>query len=82
VRLAPEARQPLHSTLLSCSLRRRLEIGANARDSLRPWIAAVAEIEHKARISNDISSKAGRSCVISAQEFFYFSEQIHLSFSL
>jgi hypothetical protein len=66
----------------SGSLRSCLQIGTHARDSLRPGIATVAEIEHKARISNDISSKAGRSCVISAQEFFYFSEQIHLSFSL
>jgi hypothetical protein len=63
-------------------LRGCLQIGEDARDRLRSRVSAVAKIEDKARISNDISTESGRSCVISAQEFFYFSEQIHLSFSL
>jgi len=58
------------------------EIGADTLNSGRPRVASIAQIEDKPRISNDISSKAGGCRVIPAQEFFYFSEQIHLSFFL
>jgi len=40
------------------------------------------QIEDETWIANRISSESGGSSVISTQEFFYFSEQIHLSFSL
>ena len=57
---------------------RGLQIGADTRDGCRARIAAVAQVEHEARISHDISSKTGRSDSFSAQEFFYFSEQMHM----
>jgi hypothetical protein len=77
------ASKPLRpETLESCSLRRRLEKSSNPRDRFRSRIPAVSQIEDKTRIPDGIPSEAGRCCVISAQEFFHFSEQIHLSFSL
>ena len=53
-----------------------------ARAQTDARVAAVAQIEDEPRIPNHISAEPGRSCVISAQEFFYLSQQIHLSFSL
>src|SRR5438270_7698448 len=87
VRLATDrsrfATTPKRLLTLGCgSLRCRLQVSANPRDCRGPWVAAISQIEHKSRISNDISSKSGWGCVITAQEFFHFSEQIHLSFSL
>jgi hypothetical protein len=60
----------------------RLEIGADSRDGLRPRIATVPQIEHKSRISDGISSETGGRRVTTAQKFFDFPEQIHVSFSL
>jgi len=57
-----------------------LKIREDALDRFGPRVAAIAQIEHKPRISNNLSAKSGRSRFISAQEFFHFSEQIHLSF--
>ena len=59
-----------------------LEIGQHALDCLWTRIAPVTQIEHKPRISNDISTKTGWSSVITAQEFLYFSKQTHRMFSL
>jgi hypothetical protein len=45
-------------------------------------VAAVAEIKDKSWIAKRFPTESGGSRVITAQEFFHFSEQIHLSFSL
>jgi len=58
-------------------LRTRFQISEDALDGCRSRIAPVTQIKYKSRISNDISSETGWRCVIAAQEFFHFSEQIH-----
>jgi hypothetical protein len=58
----------------------RLKIGQDAFDRFRPRVAALAQIEDKSRISNNISAKSGGSRFITAQELFHFSKQMHLSF--
>jgi len=63
-------------------LRDGLQIGLHSRDGLRPWVSTIPQIEDKSRISYGIASETGRRRITSAQKFFDFSEQIHLSFSL
>jgi hypothetical protein len=46
-----------------------LEVGANALDGSRPRVSAVAQIEHKAWISNRFASETGRRRVILAKKF-------------
>ena len=66
----------------SGSLRDGLQISADTFDGPRPRVTAITEIEDKAWIANDISSETGWGRVTTAQKFFDFPEQIHLSFSL
>jgi hypothetical protein len=61
---------------------RSFKIGADTLDGSRPRVAAVAQIEDESRIAKRFAPEPGGSRVITAQEFFHFSEQIHLSFSL
>jgi len=63
-------------------LRTRFHVSDNPLDSRRPGIPPVPQVEDKSWISNNISAKTGGCRVITAQEFFYFSKQIHRLFSL
>ena len=56
-----------------------LKISPYTFDCSGPWVAALPQIEYKSRISHNISAKSGRSRFTTAQKFFYFSEQMHLS---
>jgi hypothetical protein len=58
----------------------RLQIGQDALDRPRPRIATVSKIEDKTRIPNGFSSKTGWSDIAAAQEFLYFSQQMHVPF--
>jgi hypothetical protein len=63
-------------------LRGSLKIGEDPGDCGWPRVAAVAQIEDKSRISDSFPSKTGWSRIVTAQEFFHLSEQIHLTDSL
>jgi hypothetical protein len=59
---------------------RGLQIGTDARYGRGARVAAVAEVENEAGVAHGVASESGWSRIITAQEFFYFSEQIHLAF--
>ena len=56
-----------------------LQIGTHPGDRPGPRIPAVAQIEHKSRISHGFSAESGGRGFILAKKFFYLSEQMHHS---
>jgi hypothetical protein len=51
---------------------RGIQILDDPGDRSRPWVAAIAQIEHEARVAEDFFSETGGRNVTAAEELFNF----------